>query len=223
MSVKTIVGSYYKHVLHCVLMVTVIVFHSQQHKSRTSGNYDPWTTYGTIPTIILYILLWLRLLAAPKAIFHFCGLFFYNTFAGKVHFKGDPLKASLIAIRIVTRGNFPELVKANVERNMKTCLKAGLNNFIIEVVTNKRINVPKNRRVREIVVPDDYCTRSGAIFKARSLQYCLEDYVNELDDNDWIVHLDEETILSEDSVRGIVNFALDGKHHFGQGLITVLM
>ncbi|PSN37675.1 Beta-1 [Blattella germanica] len=47
-----------------------------------------------------------------------------------------------------------------------------------------------------------------------------EDGVNILADTDWIVHLDEETLLTENSVRGILNFVLDGKHHFGQGLIT---
>jgi egghead protein (zeste-white 4 protein) len=78
----------------------------------------------------------------------------------------------------------------------------------------------KHRRVREIVVPPDYRTKSGALFKARALQYCLEDKVNLLSPNDWIVHLDEETLLTENSVRGILNFVGDGKHQFGQGLIT---
>lgn len=157
----------------------------------------------------------------PRVIFNFFGLILYNAFAGKIEFKGDPSKVSLIAIRIVTRGNFPELVKANVKRNIEICLNAGLENFVVDVVTSKPINVPKNLRVREIVVPDDYRTKSGALFKARSLQYCLEDCINDLKDNDFIVHLDEETLLTEDCVRGIVNFALDGKHQFGQGLTTV--
>lgn len=71
------------------------------------------------------------------------------------------------------------------------------------------------------MVPKDYQTRTGALFKSRALQYCLEDHVNVLNNTDWIVHLDEETLLTENSVRGIINFVLDGKHPFGQGLITV--
>ena len=43
---------------------------------------------------------------------------------------------------------------------------------------------------------------------------------NVLKCNDWIVHLDEETILTHGSVTGIVNFINDGKHQFGQGVIT---
>lgn len=44
--------------------------------------------------------------------------------------------------------------------------------------------------------------------------------VNILKDTDWIVHLDEETILTEGSVNGIVNFICEGNHQFGQGVIT---
>lgn len=62
--------------------------------------------------------------------------------------------------------------------------------------------------------------RSGALFKARALQYCLEPGVNVLADQDWIVHLDEETVLTDNAVRGVLNFVFDGKYSFGQGLIT---
>jgi egghead protein (zeste-white 4 protein) len=48
----------------------------------------------------------------------------------------------------------------------------------------------------------------------------LEDENNILGDNDWVVHLDEETIMTENAVRGIINFVLNSKHEFGQGLIT---
>lgn len=52
------------------------------------------------------------------------------------------------------------------------------------------------------------------------MQFCLEDENNILKDDDYIIHLDEETILTENSVRGILNFAIKGKYEFGQGLIT---
>ena len=54
------------------------------------------------------------------------------------------------------------------------------------------------------------------------LQYCLEDGVNMLKDEDYIVHLDEETVLTEDAVKGILNFISDNKHVIGQGNNTVL-
>lgn len=144
----------------------------------------------------------------------------YNSFPEKVKLKGSPLLAPFVCIRTVTRGDFPDLVKRNVIRNMNTCLDVGLENFMMEVVTDKPIHLPKHPRVREVVVPSTYRTKSGALFKARALQYCLEDDVNMLNDNDWLVHLDEETLLTDNSVRGILNFVFDGRYQFGQGLIT---
>ena len=88
------------------------------------------------------------------------------------------------------------------------------------MVTDKCINLPKNPRIREIVVPGSYTTKSNCQYKSRALQYALENDVNMLNDDDWIVHLDEETILTESSVRGILNFLFEGKHQIGQGLIT---
>jgi len=103
---------------------------------------------------------------------------------------------------------------------METCQKVGLENYLVEVVTDKPLNLAKNPRIREIVVPNTYRTKSLALFKARALQYCWEEDVNILRDDDWIVHLDEETLLTENSVCGILNFCADGQHQFGQGLIT---
>jgi len=214
-----------KHFLHCALLLTVIItFEVFSGGIKIDENsftiVDPWTEYGTISTVLLYLLRFLTFLTLPQVLFNFCGLVFYNAFPEKVVLKGSPLLAPFICIRVVTRGDFPELVKSNVLRNMNTCLDTGLENFLIEVVTDKAIHLTHHRRIREIVVPKEYKTRTGALFKSRALQYCLEDNVNVLNDNDWIVHLDEETLLTENSVRGVINFVLDGKHPFGQGLIT---
>lgn len=68
----------------------------------------------------------------------------------------------------------------------------------------------------QVVVPSSYRPKSGALFKARALQYCLEEDVNLLADTDWIVHLDEETLATEAAIRGILNFVIEGRHQFGQ-------
>uniref|UniRef100_A0A1A9UM62 Glycosyltransferase 2-like domain-containing protein n=1 Tax=Glossina austeni TaxID=7395 RepID=A0A1A9UM62_GLOAU len=218
-------NSHTKHLLHCALLVVVIfVFEIFSGGIKIDENsftvLDPWIEYGQMGATLLYLLRFLTFLTLPQVLFNFCGLIFYNAFPEKVVLKGSPLLAPFICIRVVTRGDFPDLVKTNVLRNMNTCLDTGLENFLIEVVTDKAVNLAHHRRIREIVVPKEYKTRTGALFKSRALQYCLEDNVNVLNDNDWIVHLDEETLLTENSVRGIINFVLDGKHPFGQGLIT---
>ena len=61
----------------------------------------------------------------------------------------------------------------------------------------------------------------NTIVQARALQYCLEEDNNILEDDAWIVHLDEETLLTEASVRGIMNFITADKHSFGQGTFIV--
>lgn len=214
-----------KHILHCALLFgLLVVFEIFSGGIKVNQNsfvvVDPWDEYGMLPTIVLYLLRLLTFLTLPQVLFNFFGLVIYNAFPEKVILKGSPLLAPFICIRIVTRGDYSELVKTNVLRNMNTCLDTGLENFLIEVVTDKSIGLAKHRRTREIVVPKEYKTKTGAMFKARALQYCLEDNVNVLNNNDWVVHLDEETLLTENSVRGIINFVLDGKHPFGQGLIT---
>lgn len=80
----------------------------------------------------------------------------------------------LISFRVVTRGDFPELVRRNVERNIRTCKDAGLKHFIFEVVTDKSISLPCSEIQKEVVVPKDYVPKSGCMYKARALQYCLD-------------------------------------------------
>ncbi|KAK9680683.1 Glycosyl transferase family 2 [Popillia japonica] len=214
-----------KHYLHCCLLFTVIatveIFTGglKLWKDPTA-EINPWVRYGFTWTIVLYLLRLVTFLPLPQVLFNFAGLTLYNAFPDKVVLKGSPLLAPFICIRVVTRGDYPQLVKSNVSRNMNKCIVAGLENFLIQVVTDKKIGLEHDRRIREIVVPSSYRTKSGALFKARALQYCLEDDVNILADTDWVVHLDEETLLTENSVKGILNFVMDGKYPFGQGLIT---
>lgn len=226
MTTISVLRSTYKHLLHCTLMITMIVLieilsGGIKISDETTVPIDPWDTYGATLTIVLYLLRLPTILTIPQTLFNFVGLIIYNAFPDKVVLKGHQSLVPFICIRVVTRGDFPNLVERNVRRNLNTCLDMGLENFGIEVVTDKPIYLPKDQRIREVVVPSDYQTKTGALFKARALQYCLEDGVNTLNYCDWIVHLDEETLLTENSIRGIINFVLDGKHSFGQGLITV--
>ncbi|KAK0159790.1 hypothetical protein PV327_010865 [Microctonus hyperodae] len=214
-----------RHISHCcLLMIVIIIFEYAsgvfKWTNDNENEIDPWLMYGYVGATILYLLRFLTFLSLPQVLFNFIGLIIYNAFPEKVILKGSPLLAPFICIRVVTRGDYPQLVKTNIQRNLTKCLEAGLENFQFEIVSDKPINLTPHRRIRELTVPINYRTKSGALFKARALQYCLETTVNELADHDWIVHLDEETLLTENSIRGILNFVLDGKHQFGQGLIT---
>ena len=212
---------------HCLLMVSMVISFEWFtggiviFRESDSVTTEPWIEYGMIPTLFLYLLRLLTFLALPQVIFNAMGLLFFNAFPEKVSLKGSPLLAPFTCIRVVTRGDYPDLVKKNVTRNLNLCLDVGLENFLIEVVTDRLIRgLDDFPRVRQVIVPGSYQTKTGALFKARALQYCLEPDVNILTDADWIVHLDEETILTENSIKGVLNFVTDGKHQFGQGLIT---
>jgi len=186
---------------------------------QSSKFLDPWQEYGWC-TPLLYLFQYIPLLGLPQSVFNFLGLIFFQSFPDPPRLKNGSLRSSKICFRVVTRGDYPEMVRDNVQRNLNICQDAGLKNYFVEVVTDKSISIVENENVREVVVPAHYQTRSGAMFKARALQYALEDGVNILDEKDWIVHLDEETILTNGSVTGIVNFICEGKHQFGQGVIT---
>lgn len=218
-------SSEWKHAVHVFCFVAyLLVFELSTGGIRfwalPRDSVDPWTEYGFWLTTVLYALRWASLLALPQCLFNHAGLTVYNAFKDKVHLRNTPLLAPFVCVRVVTRGDYPELVRQNVQRNVETCRRAGMENFMVEVVSDKPIDLPKEQRLRLIVVPPSYRTKSGALFKARALQYCLEDDVNMLDDEDWIVHLDEETLISENAVCGILNFCSDGAHKFGQGVIT---
>ncbi|KAH7954056.1 hypothetical protein HPB49_015257 [Dermacentor silvarum] len=160
-----------KHLLHCCLCVGLIlafeVFTGGIHLWKFSyDDLDPLEQYGWPLTIVLYLMRLLTVLALPQCICNCLGLLLYNAFPEKVRLKGSPLLAPFICIRVVTRGDYPDLVRTNVARNIETCAEVGLENFIVEIVTDKPLGLTKHPRIR------------------------------------------------------ILNFALDGKHAFGQGLIT---
>jgi len=215
-----------KYVVHVIVFVSWIVLFEKFCGALTWGDtveeiyFDPFERYGTIITLFLYTLRLSSLLILPQCICNMLGLILFNGFKDKVTLKATPLLAPLVCFRVVTKGEYKDLVKQNVQKNMETCYDVGLENFIFEVVSDKPLNMPMTQRFREINVPPSYTTKTGAKFKARALQYCLEDDVNILRDDDWVVHLDEETLLSANSVCGILNFCEDGKHPFGQGVIT---
>ena len=166
-----------KHILHCVLFITVIILFEIQ-----SGGVKLWyndddividatTKYGPVKAGFLYFLRILALLSLPQCICNFLGLTLYNAFNEKVTLKSTPLLAPFICIRTVTRGDYPDLINRNVMRNIQTCLSVGLENFIVEVVTDKPLSLPKHPRIREVVVPKEYKTKTGALFKVILLSF----------------------------------------------------
>jgi len=90
-----------------------------------------------------------------QVLFNFLGLTLYNAFPDGVQLKGSPLLAPFICVRVVTRGDFAQLVRRNVARNLKRCAAAGLENFMIEV-----------RNISFLVLVFDSCLIPQTVFES---------------------------------------------------------
>ena len=155
----------------------------------------------------------------PFTLLNIVGIILLNPFS-------EPTKRAIgedvpfICFRVVTKGMYPKLVKDTTFRNIDVCRRVGLKNFKFEIVTDKTVSIEKHQDIRETVVPEKYQTKNNALYKARALQWSLEPAVNILSNDDWIVHLDEETKLTDDVIHGIVNFISMSSADIGQGVIV---
>ncbi|KAK3603475.1 hypothetical protein CHS0354_030316 [Potamilus streckersoni] len=213
--------SIFQHVLSITLLIICIVFVNWVFGTTGDQSHlTPVEWYGYTASVLLYILRSIPYLSVPFAVTNILGLVTMNLWPLGPKLQVPKTKIPFLCFRVVTRGLFPDLVKSNVQRNIEVCYKVGLENFKFEVVTDNSLNLPKSALIRELVVPATYVTRNNSLFKARALHYCLESDVNILSDDDWIVHLDEETVLTEGSLIGLANFAGQELGLVGQGVIT---
>ncbi|XP_052780538.1 beta-1,4-mannosyltransferase egh-like [Mya arenaria] len=189
--------------------------------SVNGPNVDATSTYGQTTAWVLFVVSLVPYLSLPMSLANCLGLVLYNPYDRKKSSRIRVSSAPFLCFRTVTKGDLPHFVVGNAIQNRDICLRMGLGNFVVEIVTDNPVNVPKvEKHIHETVVPKDYVTKHGTRFKARALNYCLENHVNHLAVNDWIVHLDEETILTEESIEGVVHFVTEGAADIGQGPIS---
>ena len=104
--------------------------------------------------------------------------------------------------RIVTRGLSPDLVAANVLDGFRVLSACGLprERWEIEVVADNAMGLAARTRteVLEVTVPSEYKCPNGGKFKARALHYAT--LHSSARPHDWIVHMDEETRFTPDTV-----------------------
>lgn len=121
-------------------------------------------------------------------------------------------KSVKLIVAYVSRGNQPGVIK-RASGETQAILDQLNVEYALEIVTDVAIPL-ENRLARthgEIyyyTVPEDFETSSGARYKARALQYLLEQRNERLDgreveDNVWILHLDEESIITPECILGI--------------------
>lgn len=112
----------------------------------------------------------------------------------------------------VSRGHQPVTLQRATSQTQQILDQLGVF-YELEVITDVDI-APANLLVRTkgdihyVVVPKEYQTCRGARYKARALQYLLEHRTSRLlgreeTSNIWILHMDEESLITPECVLGI--------------------
>ena len=166
-----------KHALHILLYTVILVYVLHVAQQAAATQTDPMM-YGAITGVCLIFLRCISFLVLPQMILNFIGLFLLNAFRTNVQLAHSLMTAPKIRIRTVTRGTFPELVFRTVQRNLYLVETMGLQNYAYEVVTDNAVDLPPSDRLKMILVPTEYRSKTGALFKSRALQYCLEPEVS---------------------------------------------
>lgn len=124
-----------------------------------------------------------------------------------------------LLVTYVSRGDNVDALRRSILFSKKVLDRLKVN-YEIEAVTDLpvsgHINVPG---VKFHQVPKEYRTKENAMYKARALHYALEERTHTL--GRWVLHLDEESSLTETSVTGIHTFINDpqNENSIGQGEI----
>lgn len=185
-------ASWGKHLGHVLLLLVCIfafqdrfAFHGDVEIPPNGG--DLQDQYNPVTVAVCYLSRFITLLWLPQFIFQFCGLVFFNAFNNKVYCRYNLQDAPTIAFRIITRGTFPGLIRDTVKRNLRVLDSSGIQNYIFEIITDEAIGLEEEPHLVERVIPFDYQTKHNSLYKARALQYCLDEPVEPITHNSWYV------------------------------------
>jgi egghead protein (zeste-white 4 protein) len=131
-----------------------------------------------------------------------------------------PYVQNLVCFRYVSRGTNVETLKGAVQTVRTHMERFPLFPYIVEAVVENPVGFD-DPDVIEIIVPKDYETPNGTLFKARGLHYAMEN--STLSDDTWIFHCDEESQVTESLILGIAQAVAEeersGEHRIGQGCV----
>ncbi len=134
---------------------------------------------------------------------------------------GQARLSNLVSFRYVSRGTNQETLRHAIESVRREMAKLPAFPYVIEAVIEQDIDLGEGQDLTKLVVPRDYTTASGSLYKARALQYGLEQ--SPIRDDAWILHCDEESHVHDSLIRGIYQAIVEeeasGEHRIGQGAI----
>jgi beta-1,4-mannosyltransferase len=109
----------------------------------------------------------------------------------------------------------PKVVQATVKSINQSCHKIGYLKYEVMIVADSVSH--RCNHAETYIVPDNY--ESTAKYKSRALQYMLDKHIPNRDDT-WILHLDEESTVTEQCVRALLEHIEDGGALVAEGPIN---
>jgi egghead protein (zeste-white 4 protein) len=104
----------------------------------------------------------------------------------------------------------PLVVYQAIKRVHHACKAVGYSKYEVELVTDKEIpNIFMKRiNAKNVVVPPDYQTNPPVKYKARALQYAMEQRKKHRHANAtrWIYLLDEESMVTKQTIRALLQY-----------------
>lgn len=109
--------------------------------------------------------------------------------------------AKRLIVTYVSRGDNVEALRRAIATSKLVLEDLGVN-YLIEAITDMPVRVGADRH---LLVPPTYQTPNGAQYKARALEFgrfMRSDFTR----NTWILHLDEESVITPEAVAGIAGY-----------------
>jgi egghead protein (zeste-white 4 protein) len=130
----------------------------------------------------------------------------------------SPINPKRMIFQITTIGNMA-IVQESVNNINRICKEVGYSNYKIEVISE--VNETFNGAVT-ITVPQNYVTANNAKYKARALQYAVEQREKNSENTAdiWIYHLDDESMITKQCLLSILDHADNNREPIAEGLIT---
>ncbi len=152
-------------------------------------------------------LLWLP--SAPIMIYFFIRALQNHKAYEKEAFDYQPEKAPKIVFQFCSR-DAPPIVYEAIKRVHTACRTLGYEKYQVDLLTDKRPprGTEKKANVKMVVVPKKYQTDPPVKYKARALQYAVEQRKKHPSKyaQTWIYLLDEESMVTEQTVRALLTY-----------------
>lgn len=150
---------------------------------------------------------------------------YYSLFYDIIRYRRAMIKTTFklinpehIVFQITTVGGM-RIVQDSINRIHEVCKMTNYTDYEIHVVTEANESFIG---AESVVVPTNYRTRNDVKFKARALQYATDfrRWNNLASMNNWTFHLDDESMITEQCLRAILDHIDSHGPPISEGLIT---